>query len=53
MHPLEAAELTYRFFAGLAGEARLLDLESVLVELLGAGIDLAELVLDRAELLTE
>ncbi len=53
MHPLEPPQLANRLFAGRTGKIRFLDLETVVVELVGTRIGLAELALDRAQLLAQ
>jgi hypothetical protein len=53
MHPLQPPELAHRLFQRLLREMCVLDARAILGRLLGAGIDLAQLALDGAELLAE
>ncbi len=53
MHPLEATQLAHRLFTAGVRQIRLFDLEPIVVELVGARVDLAELALDRAQLFAQ
>jgi hypothetical protein len=53
VHALEAAKLAQRLRVRFRGQSRLGDLHAVLVQLLDARVGLAELGLDRAELLAQ
>ena len=46
MHSLEPPELAQRLLAALGAQHRVFDLDPVLVDLVGSGIDLSELALD-------
>jgi hypothetical protein len=53
VHALETAQLAQRLGVRLLGHLRLFDLDPVLLHLLQAGIGLAQLGLDRAQLLAQ
>ena len=53
VHALEALELAHRFGLGLGREPRVAQLGAILLDLLEARIDLAELRLDRAHLFAQ